>query len=160
MLELSSAMIISSLHNSSHPPEIEINPPKTACGYLCGGVTPTKHTHTHTHTHTHSSDTHTHTVTHTHTHTHTHTVTHTHTLRSPCETHLSTHTHTHTRSHTHSLHPVKRICQWIYTSVHYTYRAAPREFSRGTSCPTTAVTTSPREQHRESAGQQEQPDSD
>ena len=80
--------------------------------------------------------------------------------RGRAHTRSHTHTHTHTRSHTHSLHPVKRICQWIYTSVHYTYRAAPREFSRGTSCPTTAVTTSPREQHRESAGQQEQPDSD
>ena len=29
---------ISSLHNSTHAPEIEINPPKTACGFPCSGV--------------------------------------------------------------------------------------------------------------------------
>ena len=29
---------ISSLHNSMHPRKMEINPPKTVCGYPCGGV--------------------------------------------------------------------------------------------------------------------------
>ena len=37
MWELSPAMI-HSLYNSIHPPEMEINPLKTACGFPCDGV--------------------------------------------------------------------------------------------------------------------------
>ena len=32
------------LHNSIHPPDMEINPPKTVCGYRCGVVVKTDHT--------------------------------------------------------------------------------------------------------------------
>ena len=34
----SSVMILCSLQNSIHPPEMEINPPKTGCDRLCGRV--------------------------------------------------------------------------------------------------------------------------
>ena len=44
MWGLSSAML-SCYHNSSHPPEMEMNPPKMACGCPCGEVIKKKVTH-------------------------------------------------------------------------------------------------------------------
>ena len=43
-----SSAIIGFLHNSIHPPEMEVNPPKTECGCPCDNIIKTKLKYDHT----------------------------------------------------------------------------------------------------------------